>query len=388
MVEFSTQKSADGRDGVDSADGKMVSMMVTSISGEMDGVEQKHFFLAKHHGEMRNRINLPTIKMIKKALVYGTVRTTGKHKHTGCFNYVQEFCRAVSVVAPKYFKMEKSKETVTLNLRKPPALLFGTNSTPNSTGANEKAGNNDKEADVTRHAAKALELSIAPEDFYDVVMRAALDKDFRDFNKQGIECRVQSQHLHPEVKKNNAANAPFLLNLSPDTAVFSPNVGQSYEELGVDSGLSNGEGDTKHMAIDINGLRCAYQVFASTVVDGDGQKTSKKKWQIDVPGLSFVNNLATDLPENKKDRDLKIGSLKGDTRVELRTRNLTRTAMPESWSDVTQDEKLPNKKGDKVDVKGEVFSFPIGFHVDSQNLAVEQMDGMLTFEVFNEQDDE
>merc|ERR1711957_229520 len=382
MVEFSTQKSADGRDGVDSADGKMVSMMVTSISGEMDGVEQKHFFLAKHHGEMRNRINLPTIKMIKKALVYGTVRTTGKHKHTGCFNYVQEFCRAVSVVAPKYFKMEKSKETVTLNLRKPPALLFGTNSTPNSTGANEKAGNNDKEADVTRHGVKALALSIAPESFYDVVMRAALDKDFRDFNGQGIECRVQSQHLHPEVTKNKTANAPFLLNLSPDTAVFSPNVGPSYEELGVDSGVSKGEGDTKH--IDINGLRCAYQVFAAKEVDDDGQKINKKRWQIDVPGLSVVNNLAKELPE-KKDRDLKIGSFKGDTRVELRTKNLTRTAMPESWSDVTQEEKHPtNKKGDK----GDVFSFPVGFHVDSQNLTVEQMDGRLTFEVFNEQDEE
>merc|ERR1711957_695980 len=205
-------------------------------------------------------------------------RTTGEGKHLGCFNYVQEFCRAVSVVAPKYFKIPnseikgKEKELVTLNLRKPPPHC-GINSKSTSTSSDAKAGNNEQEAHATRHAANALELSIAPEDFYDVVMRAALDKDFRDFNKQGIECRVQSQHLYPEVTKNKTANAPFLLNLSPDTAVFSPNVGPSYEELGVDSGLSNGEGDTKHMAIDINVsnaeedtkhmMRCAYKVFAS-----------------------------------------------------------------------------------------------------------------------------
>jgi len=267
-----------------------------------------------------------------------------------------------------------------LNLRKPPALLFGTNSTPNSTGANEKAGNNDKEADVTRHGVKALALSIAPESFYDVVMRAALDKDFRDFNGQGIECRVQAKHLHENVKDKDTSNAPFRLTLSPPNAVFLPNVGNK-EELGMDSAMSKGEGDTKY--VDINGLRCAYQVFSSSGVDAQQQKVFRKQWHIDVPGCSFVNNLSKDCPKARKEHDLKIGSSNdGQTRVELRTRNLIRPPMPSNWTDVTQEDDGPTKK------KEDVFSFPVGFHCDSTNLTFSQEDGRLTFEVFNEDDND
>merc|ERR1711957_249200 len=378
MVEFSTQKSADGRDGVDSADGKMVSMMVTSISGEMDGVEQKHFFLAKHHGEMRNRINLPTIKMIKKALVYGTVRTTGKHKHTGCFNYVQEFCRAVSVVAPKYFKMEKSKETVTLNLRKPPALLFGTNSTPNSTGANEKAGNNDKEADVTRHGVKALALSIAPESFYDVVMRAALDKDFRDFNHQGIECRVQSQHLHKNIQKNGS-NASFRLKLSPSSAKFVSNV---TNEATVSVAAAPGAAASTQRSINIDGMSCNYKVLQYVEAGDENTDIMRKKWQIDVPGFSQVNNLSTGTVKLKsKDKDVKMATGMGFPRVELNTRHLKKEKADGNWTDVTTDasEKAPEFIKDS-------FFFPVGFSYHKK-ITVNQTDGSLTFEVKSQTDD-
>merc|ERR1711957_124242 len=81
-------------------------------------------------------------------------------------------------------------------------------------------------AEPKRELAQALALSVAPEKFYDVVMRAALDKDFRDFNQQGIECRVQAQHLHKEVHLKNGSsasselNASFRLKLSPDSAKF------------------------------------------------------------------------------------------------------------------------------------------------------------------------
>merc|ERR1712166_363933 len=91
------------------------------ISGQMDGVKQHHFFLANNKSkDMKVSYNLPTIHLLKESLVHGTVTTTGKNKHHGCFNYVQQFCEAVDVVAPQYFKIQSQPtKKVTLSVTKP-----------------------------------------------------------------------------------------------------------------------------------------------------------------------------------------------------------------------------------------------------------------------------
>merc|ERR1711957_495978 len=148
---------------------------------------------------------------------------TGRQKNAGCFNYVQQFCQAVETVGPKFFKIRNQPtKKVTLSVTKPRTHAVNGNKAPKAKCA--KAGKDVQEADANRNNNKSLELAVAPETFYDVVMRAALDKDFRDFNQQGIECRVQSKHLHDKVKKHGSSAASFRLKLHPSTSIFTPNV--------------------------------------------------------------------------------------------------------------------------------------------------------------------
>merc|ERR1712194_975352 len=172
-------------------------------------------------------------------------------------------------------------------------------------------------------------LAVSPEDYYDVVMRAALVKDF------------------------NTSNASFRLQLSPPTSVYTPNVGQKEDPLGGESSAYvQGKGDTKF--IEIDKVQCAYQVFQFQGVDAANQKVLKKKWKIDVPGFSFLNNLAEEEP-TLRNRDLKMGEGMGPPRVELRTRHLKRTPIADNLTDLTQDEPAggPTKK------KDDTFAFPI-----------------------------
>merc|ERR1712194_925895 len=160
---------------------------------------------------------------------------------------------------------------------------------------------------------------------------------------------------------------------------YTPNVGQKEDPLGGESSAYvQGKGDTKF--IEIDKVQCAYRVFQFRGVDAANQKVLKKKWKIDVPGFSFLNNLAEEEP-TLRNRDLKMGVGMGVPRVELRTRHLKRTPIPVNWTDLTEDDPAggPTKKKDGT------FEFPIGFASDSTNLKLEQKDGMLTFEVFAEE---
>jgi len=349
---------------------------VTMISGFMDGVEQRHFFLAEHSGNLKDDINLPTIELLKNSLVHGTVRTTGSEKNTGEFNYVQQFCEAVEKVAPKFFKVPgQPSQPVRLTVTKPRIFLATNNKSSKAKDA--KAGSTTQEADSKRLAGKSLALAIAPEQFYDVVMRAALDKDFRDFNQQGIECRVQSKHLHEDVQKQPGANATFRLRLSPSAAKFTPNVHHAEAEV---LSPSLPPGVPTH-SICINGMSCPYKVFQHVGAENDDGTCMRKKWQINVPGFGHVNNLNEEVPKPKL-RDIKAASGMGEARVELHTQHLKSPEIVSTWSDITHDEKPPVNKQD-------CFTFPVGFNFDSRNIHVEQANGLLTFEVrtWQEEDD-
>lgn len=348
---------------------------VTMISGFMDGVEQRHFFLAKHSGDLKNDINLPTIELLKNSLVHGTVRTTGSEKNTGQFNYVQQFCEAVEKVAPKFFKVPgQPAQPVRLTVTKPRICLATNNKSSKAKDA--KAGSNTQEADSKRLEAKSLALAIAPEQFYDVVMRAALDKDFRDFNQQGIECRVQSKHLHEDVQKQPWANATFRLRLSPSAAKFTPNVHHAEAEV-LPPVLPAG---VPLHSICINGMSCPYKVFQHVGAENDAGTCMRKKWQIDVPGFGHVNNLNEEVPRLRL-RDIKAAGGMGEARVELHTQHLKSPEIVSTWSDITHDEKPPVNKQD-------CFTFPVGFNFDSRNIRVEQANGLLTFEVMTQDQEE
>jgi len=391
------KKSNMGRRKGGTGSSKMTLGKVTTISGYMDGVEQRHFFLAQHKGELKNDINLPTLQLLKESLVHSTARTTGldghgRKKAVGHFNYVQQFCAAVERIGPKYFKIQSEpNKQVLLSLSKPRVEV------PNAKIAQGKTGNNRdsapeahsardmEEVAAMRHECKALDLVLVPEKFYDVVIRAALDKDFRDFNQQGIECRIKSDHLHEDIFKKDATNASFRMLLDPQSAKFKANVGVQEDPEPTVQTPTN-QGDTKH-SIMINGVSCPYDVFRYVGVGSDGNATCRKKWQIDVPGFTTVNNLAVDKPR-KKHRDIKAAPPSSSCTtpcVELHLSNLKRRAgeCDDHWDKITTSEARPTSNKDSS-----CFTFPVGFNFDTKDIQVEQKDGMLTFEVKTQGDEE
>jgi len=356
------------------------------ISGSMDGVEQRHFFLGSHSDEWsRKEINEPTVELLKDSLVHGTVRTTGVRKNVGCFNYLEQFCMAVEKVAPKFFKVPGQPGTpVTLNLTQcpsqtPPAL-------GQQTDMVAEVATSTKEVHAMRHSVESHTLAVAPETYYDVVMKAPLDGDFRDFNQQGIECRVQRIHMPEKIQEKLLGPAAiYQLKLHPPNAKFAPNVQHEepeepqHEEPPPPPLHHDLPSDRKQPTICINGVSCPYSVFQYGGVAEDHCSTMKKKWLFDVAGFSCPSNLKIQGPKPRRAaQDIRMVTV-GPPAFELHTKNMKRAEAEVNWTDVTQDERPPTNKDD-------AFIFPVGFSFD-RNIDVRQDNGVLTIEVKTQDDD-
>lgn len=272
-------------------------------------------------------------------------------------------------VAPKFFKVPEERES---NLSRSSPLKL-TLTIPRTSAAMDPK---DEELPIVPlgsqsqrrhdHSAKrrdqAVSLALAPEEYYDVVMRADLDGDLRDFNGKGIECRVQPQHLHADGLKHRV----FRLKLHPAGAKFTPNV--QHNDNFPDAQWTP-EADALQKVIWIKDVPCPYSVFQHR---GD---IVTKRWVIDVPGFSPVNNLDLGKVLKMKERDVRMAAGMGVPRVEFHAENLARKEVDECWTEVTSTEQPPVHKQDKV------LTFEVGFPFDRRKIGVSQQSGQLVIEV-------
>merc|ERR1711957_92519 len=172
----------------------------------------------------------------------------------------------------------------------------------------------------------------------------------------------------------NGSPASFRLKLSPETAKFTPNVSHQADSVLMDT---SGTGATPY-SMNINGMSCAYKVFQHVGVSADNQEIWYKRWQIDVPGFSHVNNLNVE-PPTRRERDVKNCSSAGPPRVELHTKNLTKKNSDGVWTNVTKEEKPPMLTKDCI-----TFYSGFGFN---PKIDVQQSEGRLTFEIHTTDED-